>query len=58
MAAEVWHHARFPEIDRAAWFTSGVAYEKLLRGQIEFLTQLCEEPERRHSIREFPKTKP
>ncbi len=32
----------FPEIDRAAWFTLGVARQKLLKGQVPLLQQLSE----------------
>jgi predicted NUDIX family NTP pyrophosphohydrolase len=32
--------AEFPEVDRAAWFTIGIARRKLLKGQIAFLDQL------------------
>jgi len=31
----------FPEIDRADWFPVTVAREKLLKGQVPFLDQLC-----------------
>jgi len=33
--------AEFPEIDRAAWFTIDVAREKLGKGQIGFVDELC-----------------
>jgi len=32
--------ARFPEIDRAAWFSVEQAREKILAGQREFITRL------------------
>jgi predicted NUDIX family NTP pyrophosphohydrolase len=32
--------ARFPEVDRAAWFSLGEAREKILRGQSAFLDRL------------------
>ncbi len=31
----------FPEVDKANWFTIGVAKEKIFKGQIGFLEQLC-----------------
>ena len=30
----------FPEVDRAAWFPLAIAREKLLKGQVDFLTRL------------------
>jgi predicted NUDIX family NTP pyrophosphohydrolase len=32
----------FPEVDRAAWFPLAIAREKLLQGQVGFLTRLVE----------------
>ena len=32
---------QFPEVDRAAWFPLAEAREKLLAGQVEFLTRLA-----------------
>jgi predicted NUDIX family NTP pyrophosphohydrolase len=34
--------ARFPEVDRAAWFEIGPASEKLVSGQVPFLDRLLE----------------
>ena len=31
----------FPEVDRADWFTISVAKEKIFKGQVGFLEQLC-----------------
>ncbi len=31
----------FPEVDKADWFTIGVAKEKIFKGQVGFLEQLC-----------------
>ncbi len=31
----------FPEVDRAEWFTIGMAKKKLLRGQVGFIAELC-----------------
>lgn len=33
--------AEFPEIDRAAWFTVYVAKQKLIKGQVGFIDELC-----------------
>jgi len=35
-------YAKFPEVDRAGWFSIHVAKIKLLKGQVGFLEQLCE----------------
>jgi predicted NUDIX family NTP pyrophosphohydrolase len=35
-------HEQFPEVDRAAWFSMGVAKQKILNGQAPFLKQLQE----------------
>ncbi|MDZ7759909.1 MAG: hypothetical protein U5L00_06585 [Desulfovermiculus sp.] len=32
---------RFPEVDRAAWFTVPEAKEKLHKGQVGFIDRLC-----------------
>jgi predicted NUDIX family NTP pyrophosphohydrolase len=32
----------FPEVDSGSWFSLGVAQNKLLNGQLEFLTRLAE----------------
>ena len=32
----------FPEVDSAAWFPPSIAREKLVKGQVEFLTRLTE----------------
>jgi predicted NUDIX family NTP pyrophosphohydrolase len=34
--------ATFPEVDRAEWFSPGMAREKILQGQREFITRLLE----------------
>lgn len=33
--------AEFPEIDKAAWFAVSVARQKLLKGQVGFIDELC-----------------
>ncbi|MCM0084421.1 NUDIX domain-containing protein [Geomonas sp. Red32] len=33
--------AEFPEVDRAGWFTVELAREKILKGQLGFIDQLC-----------------
>ena len=33
--------AEFPEVDRAGWFDVETAKEKILKGQIPFIDQLC-----------------
>ena len=33
--------AEFPEVDRAEWFSVDVAKEKLLKGQVGFIEELC-----------------
>ena len=32
----------FPEVDRAEWFTINIAKQKLLKGQIGFIEELCQ----------------
>jgi predicted NUDIX family NTP pyrophosphohydrolase len=34
--------AEFPEVDRAAWFGVDEARDKILKGQLPFIDQLCE----------------
>lgn len=34
-------HAQFPEVDRAAWFSIPTARQKILKGQLGFIDQLC-----------------
>lgn len=34
--------AEFPEVDRASWFPVKTALKKLLKGQVKFVTELCE----------------
>jgi predicted NUDIX family NTP pyrophosphohydrolase len=34
--------AEFPEVDRADWFSIDIAKQKILKGQIGFLEELCE----------------
>lgn len=34
--------AEFPEVDRAEWFPIKAAKKKLLKGQVDFIEQLCE----------------
>jgi predicted NUDIX family NTP pyrophosphohydrolase len=31
----------FPEIDRAEWFIISIAHEKILKGQVGFIEELC-----------------
>jgi predicted NUDIX family NTP pyrophosphohydrolase len=33
----------FPEVDRAGWFTSAIAKQKLVKGQVELVDRLCEQ---------------
>ena len=35
-------YKKFPEVDRASWFTPKVAKEKLHKGQVDFVDTLCE----------------
>jgi predicted NUDIX family NTP pyrophosphohydrolase len=35
-------YAKFPEVDRAGWFSISVAKRKILKGQVGFVEQLCE----------------
>ncbi len=35
------HQAEFPEVDRAAWFPIEIAREKILKGQLGFIDELC-----------------
>lgn len=39
--------AEFPEIDRAGWFSIDLARQKIQKGQLGFLEQLCEKLEAR-----------
>jgi predicted NUDIX family NTP pyrophosphohydrolase len=40
MAAEIGQAAKFPELDRAAWFRIEEARAKILKGQVVFLDRL------------------
>jgi predicted NUDIX family NTP pyrophosphohydrolase len=35
-------YAKFPEVDRAGWFSISVAKRKLLKGKVRFIEQLHE----------------
>jgi len=35
-------YKKFPEVDRASWFTTEVAKEKLHKGQMDFVDRFCE----------------
>ena len=35
-------YKKFPEVDRASWFTTDVAREKVHKGQVGFIDRLCE----------------